>query len=233
LAAIGRSRTRLDAVGKVTGEARFPGDFNMPAQAYMKILFAGRPHAVITRLDTHRAEALPGVLAVFTASDVPHNEYGLILPDQPVLCGPDSKRAGAERVRFVGDQVALVVAESEKIAAQGLRLIEVYYRDQPVVTDPREAMREGSPLLFPERGSNVFCQYRIRKGDVDRGFAQADAIVEADYYTPMQEHAYLQPEAGLGYIDEDYRERWIDQVADVACIKRDYGIGNISPCQYK
>ena len=87
---IGESISRVDALGKVTGEALFPGDIDMPNQAHMKVLFAGRPHAIINRLDTSAAEALPGVLGVFTAKDVPVNEYGLILDDQPVLCGPGS-----------------------------------------------------------------------------------------------------------------------------------------------
>ena len=85
---VGQSVRRVDALGKVTGKTLYPGDINLPNQAHMKILFAGRPHAIVRRMDTAAAEALPGVLAVFTAKDVPVNEYGLILPDQPVLCGP-------------------------------------------------------------------------------------------------------------------------------------------------
>jgi CO/xanthine dehydrogenase Mo-binding subunit len=202
---IGKSVRRIDAVGKVTGEAQYPGDINLPNQAYMKILFANRPHAIIHRMDTSKAEALDGVIAVFTAKDVPVNEYGLGTPDQPVLCGPGSSKPFAERVRFVGDQVALVIAETEEIAAQGRDLIEVDYEDLPVVTDIEKAMRADAPLLHPDLGSNVFSHYRIRKGDVDDAFARADVIVEGEYRTPAQEHAYLQPEAGLGYIDEDGR----------------------------
>ncbi|GAB4528005.1 MAG: selenium-dependent xanthine dehydrogenase [Anaerolineales bacterium] len=202
---IGQSVRRVDAVAKVTGKALYPGDINMPNQAYMKILFARRPHARIVRLDTSAAEALPGVLAVFTAKDVPVNEYGLIMPDQPVLCGPGSAKPHADRVRFVGDQVALVVAETEAIAAQARDLITVEYEDLPVVEDVLAAMQEDAPLLHPDRGSNVFCHYRIRKGNVQAAFAQADVIVEGEYRTPAQEHAYLQPEAGLGYIDEEGR----------------------------
>jgi len=85
---IGQSLQRLDAKDKVIGKALYPGDINRPNQAMAKILFAGRPHARITRLDTTKAESMPGVVAVFTAKDVPVNEYGLIMPDQPVLCGP-------------------------------------------------------------------------------------------------------------------------------------------------
>jgi len=204
-ASIGQSFSRIDAVAKVTGQALFPGDINLPDQAYMKILFANRPHAVIKSIDTAKAEALPGVIAVFTAKDVPVNEYGLIMPDQPVLCGPGSSKPFADRVRFIGDQVAIVIAETEQIAAKGRDLITVEYEDLPVVTDPLEAMRENAILLHPDRGSNVFCHDRIRKGEVAQAFNQADLIIEGEYRTPAQEHAYLQPEAGLSYIDEEGR----------------------------
>ena len=202
---VGISYKRIDATGKVTGETLYPGDINMSNQAYMKILFANRPHAIIHRIDTSQAETLPGVIAVFTAKDVPVNEYGLIMPDQPVLCGPGSSKPFAERVRFIGDQVAVVIAETEEIAAQARELIEVEYEDLPVVTNPLEAMKDGSILLHPDRGSNVFCHYRIRKGEVEPAFAQADVILEGEYHTPAQEHAYLQPEAGMGFIDEEGR----------------------------
>ncbi len=202
---IGKSVQRIDARGKVTGETLYPGDIDMPNQAYMKILFAGRPHAIVKAIDTSRAEAVEGVIAVFTAKDVPVNEYGLNIMDQPVLCGPGSAKPYTDRVRFVGDQVALVVAESETLAARARDLIEVEYEECPVITDPEMAMQPDSVLLHPERDSNVFCHYRIRKGDVDAAFSQADVIVEGEYRTPSQEHAYLQPEAGLGYIDEEGR----------------------------
>lgn len=203
---IGQSIQRVDAVGKVTGETKYPGDINLPDQAYMKILFANRPHAIIRKIDTRTAEALEGVLAVFTARDVPVNEYGLIMPDQPVLCGPGSSKPYAERVRFIGDQVALVVAESEEIAAQARDSIVIDYEDLPVASDPRLSMKDDAFLLHPDRGSNVFCHYRIRHGDeIESAFARADVIVEDIYQTPVQEHAFLQPEAGLGYIDEEGR----------------------------
>jgi len=202
---LGKPTARVDALAKVTGEALFPGDIDMPNQVYMKILFAGRPHAVIRRLDTSAAEGMPGVVAVFTAKDVPLNEYGLILPDQPVLCGPGSAKPYADRVRFVGDQVALVVAESEALAAAAVRRIEVDYEDLPVVTDALAARQAGAPLVHPDRESNVFSHNRIRKGDVAKGFAAAEVVVESEYRTPAQEHAYLQPEAGLAYIDDEGR----------------------------
>ncbi len=177
----------------------------------MKILFANRPHAIVKAVDISAAEALPGVLAVFTTRDVPVNEYGLIMNDQPVLCGPGSSKPYADRVQFVGDQVALVVAESEQIAARGRDLIRVEYEGLPVVTDVLEAMEAGdggashAPLLHPDKGSNIFGHYRIRKGEVDAAFAQADVVVEGEYHTPAQEHAFLQPEAGIAYMDESGR----------------------------
>lgn len=202
---VGQSVQRLDAVGKVTGQTLYPGDINLPHQTYMKILFAPVPHAIIRRIDTSKAEALDGVIAVFTAKDVPNNEYGLIMPDQPVLCGPGSNKPYADRVRFIGDQVALVIAESEEIAARGRDLIEVDYEPLPVITDAKSAMKSDAFRLHPERDSNIFCHYRIRKGDVQAAFARSDVIIEGEYHTPAQEHAYLQPEAGLGYIDEEGR----------------------------
>jgi CO/xanthine dehydrogenase Mo-binding subunit len=202
---IGQPIHRIDARGKVIGETLYPGDINMPDQAYMKILFAGRPHAIIRSIDISQADALPGVIATFTAKDVPVNEYGLIYYDQPVLCGPGSSKPFTDRVRFVGDQVASVVADTEDIAAKARDLIQVEYEDIPVITDMVKAMQKDAVLLHPDRDSNIFCHYRIRKGNVEDAFTKADVIVEGEYHTPSQEHAYLQPEAGLGYIDEEGR----------------------------
>lgn len=205
MAVIGQSVQRIDSVGKVTGQTLFPGDINLPDQAYMKILFAGRPHAIVRGVDTGAAESLAGVLAVLTAKDVPVNEYGLGVNDQPVLCGPGSSLPHKDRVRFVGDQVAVIVAESEAIAEQARKLIRVDYEDLPVVAHSHEAVKEGAVLVHPDRNSNVIGRYRIRKGNVERAFASADVIVEGVYDTPVQEHAFLQPEAGLSYIDDEGR----------------------------
>lgn len=202
---VGQPIHRIDALGKVTGETLYPGDINMTDQAYMKILFAAHPHAIIRSIDTSDADKLPGVIATFTAKDVPVNEYGLIYNDQPVLCGPGSSKPYTDRVRFIGDQVALVIAETEEIAARGRDLIQVEYEDIPVLTDVEKAMREESLLLHPDHGSNIFCHYRIRKGDIEEAFKKADVIIKGEYHTPAQEHAYLQPEAGLGYIDAEGR----------------------------
>ena len=204
MAFVGKSVARLDVVGKVKGETLYPGDYNFPDQAYMKVLFAQHPHAVIRNIDTSQAENIPGVLGVFTSKDVPVNEFGLIAPDQPVLCGP-SYKPFTERVRFVGDKVAIVVADSEEIAAEACKAIVVDYEDLPRITDPLQAMQPEAFLLHPDLESNIFCHYRIRKGDTAEAFKSADVIIEDVYKTPVQEHAYLQPEAGIGYLDEEGR----------------------------
>ncbi len=146
---IGRSVPRVDALAKVKGEAVFASDMSMPGQVYMKMLMARRPHAIVRRIDTSKAEALAGVLTVLTSRDVPCNEFGYYTYDQPVLCGP-SEKAYADRVRFVGDRVAAVVAESEATAAQARDLIEVEYEDLPVVSDVEEAMQPGAPILHAD-----------------------------------------------------------------------------------
>ncbi len=207
---VGQSLPRIDAYDKVTGKALYSGDLVRPHMLHMKILFAGRPHARVVSIDTSAAEALPGVVAIYTAKDVPVNEYGLQKKDQPVLCGPGSAPApngvAGDVVRFEGDQVAAIVAETEAIAAQARDLIKVEYEDLPAVFDPIEAMQPRAPLVHPELGdSNICVHYKIRKGDIDAGFAAADVIVEDVYKTPWQEHAYLQPEAGIAYLDEDGR----------------------------
>jgi len=202
---IGKSLNRIDVRGKVTGESLYPGDINMPDQAYMKILFAGVPHAIVRGVDTRKAESLAGVLAVFTAQDVPVNEYGLGDPDQPVLCGPGSEKPGADRVRFVGDQVALVVAESPQIAEEALKLISIDYQELPVITDPLDARQTDSDLVHHYQDSNVITSYNILKGDINEGFKKSKVIIESEYRTPVQEHAYLQPEAGIAYMDDQDR----------------------------
>jgi CO/xanthine dehydrogenase Mo-binding subunit len=201
---IGHSVPRVDAAAKVKGEAVFASDMVMPGQAYMKMLMARRPHAIVKRVDISKAEALPGVLTVLTSQDVPCNEFGYYSYDQPVLCGP-SEKPYANRVRFVGDRVAAVVAETEAIAAKARDLIEVEYEDLPAVYDVEEAMQSGAPILHPELGSNTFGHHKLYNGDMEAGFREADVIVESVLNTPAQEHAFLQTESGLAYLDEEGR----------------------------
>ena len=201
---IGQSVPRVDAIAKVKGEAVFASDMVRPKQAYMKMLMAHRPHAIVKHVDISKAEALPGVLTVLTAQDVPCNEFGYYTYDQPVLCGP-SQKPFTDRVRFVGDRVAAVIAETESIAAEARALIEVEYEDLPAAYDVEEAMKLDAPILHPDVGSNVFGHHKLYNGDIESGFRQADVIVESILNTPAQEHAFLQTESGLAYMDEEGR----------------------------
>ena len=202
---ISQSIKRIDALGKVTGEAPYPGDIDIEGQLWLRIKFSERAHARVLSVDASQAEALPGVVRVFTSHDVPVNEYGLVTKDQPVLCGPGGDKAGADVVRCYMDMVATVVAETDEIAKRAIDLIHVEYQDLPAVFDPEEALADGAPQLHPEHENNLLARYRIRMGDMAAGWDDADVIVEGQYETTWQEHAYLQPEAGLAYIDEAER----------------------------
>src|SRR5687767_13191397 len=130
---IGQSVHRVDALAKVTGDAQYPGDLHMENMLHMKMLFADRPHARIRAIDTAAAEQMPGLIAIFTAKDVPNNEYGLIMFDQPVLCGPGSDKPGADIVRTTMDNIAIIIAETEEAASEARDLIVVDYEDLPAV----------------------------------------------------------------------------------------------------
>ena len=178
----------------MTGDTRYPGDLVAGDMLYLKVVFAHRPHALIEHIDTGAALAHPGVVAVMTAQDVPYNAFGLIEADQPVLCG--------ERIRFEGDKVALVVAETKAAAAAAARLVQVSYSDLPAVTDARAALASDAPLVHPALGGNLLAHVPIRKGDAGAALAGADVVVEGEFSTGWQEHAFLQPEAGVAWIDD-------------------------------
>ena len=202
---IGKNQARIDAHAKVKGEALYPGDYNFPGTLHMKVLFSERAHAIIRSIDTSKALNVPGVVLILTAPDVPVNEYGLGIQDQPVLCGPGSTKPYADHVRFIGDQVAVVIAETTEAAELGRKAIDVVYDDLPVIDDLHQALEPGAVIIHPERDSNVFVQNKVRKGNVEEAFQKADVVIESIHRTPVQEHAYLQPEAGVSYVDEDGR----------------------------
>src|SRR4030065_1394193 len=147
---IGQSVEKIDAFAKVTGTAKYAGDLSMPGMLYAKTLFAERPHARILKIDLSEANSISGVVAILTAKDVPVNEYGLQKFDQPVLCGPGSAKTGADIVRFVGDQIAFIVAQSEEIAEKAMNAIRVEFEALPIVSAPVAAMQPGAYLLHPE-----------------------------------------------------------------------------------
>jgi len=194
LTAVGRPVPRPDARAKVTGEATFAADLYLEGMLHAKVLRSEYPHARILRVDTSRAKALPGVVAVLTADDVPGaKNHGLVIPDWPVLA--------YDKVRYVGDAIALVAAETEEVAEQALELIQVDYEPLPVVTSPQQALAPDAPLVHD--GGNLLKHIQVRKGDAEQGFAEADVIVERGYRTPRQEHAFMEPEAGVAAIDEE------------------------------
>jgi CO/xanthine dehydrogenase Mo-binding subunit len=203
---VGISAPRFDAVGKVTGQTEYPGDHLTADMLTAMVVFTNQPHAKLRSLDVSAARAVPGVVEVFTSADVPVNEYGLTMHDQPVFIGLEhTGRAAVDPTisRWEADHLALVVAESAEAAAAGAEAIQVSWEPLPILADIDAALR-GDVLLHPENGldSNVYVHDRIRKGDMAAGWAAADVVVEHTYEVPYQEHAYLQPEAAVGYIDD-------------------------------
>jgi CO/xanthine dehydrogenase Mo-binding subunit len=162
---------------------------------HLRVIFAERTHARIVSLRVDRALAYPGVVAVLTAKDVPYNRYGLVESDQPVLC--------ENEVHFEGDKVALVVAETSEAAAAGGSLVVVEYEDLPAVTDAESALLAGAPLVHSDRSSNVLFHMPIRKGDTTHAFQESDVVIEDEFTTSWQEHAFLQPEAGIAWINPE------------------------------
>jgi selenium-dependent xanthine dehydrogenase len=193
---IGRPLPRPDVLAKVTGEAKYADDYSFPGMLHARTLRARYPHALIKRVDVSKAKALPGVHAVLTSADVPGQQnHGLVSADWPALCG--------EKVRYLGDAVAIVAADTREIATAALALIEVDYEPLPPVTDPIQARQPDSPLVHAS--GNLLKHIKVRKGDIDQGFAEADVIIEREYRTPFTEHAFLEPECAIGVPEPDGR----------------------------
>ena len=196
---VGRPQPRFDAVDKIRGATRYAADWELPGMLSGAILRSLRASARIRRLDAARARALPGVAAVLTARDVPHNAVeedptgiGLIRFATPVLA--------AERVCYQGEPVALVAAASPERAQAALEAIEVEYEPLPGVFDPEGALAADAPRVHPDR-DNVLMHWTLRRGDPAEGFRGADVVVEQTYRTQRVDHAYLEPEAGVAWID--------------------------------
>ena len=162
-------------------------------------LRAKYPHARILRIDTTRAKALPGVRAVLTHGDVPGaKNHGLIFNDWPVLC--------YDKVRYQGDAVAIVAADMREIAERALELIEVEYEALPVVDNPIDALKPDAIIVNDFLGhGNLLKHIKVDKGDIEKGFADADVIVEREYHTPTYEHAFLEPECAIARLTDDGR----------------------------
>src|SRR5437588_11948035 len=163
---IGKPVALIDSAGKTTGAGKYTDDLSLPGMLIGKILHSPYPHAVVTRIDATRARALDGVITIVTGQDAP-NKYGIL----PV--GHDETALAVDKVRYVGDNVACVVAESESIAEQALELIDVEYEPLPAYFDPEESMRASSDLIHPEKPNNIEKDYHHVFGDPDQGFRDA------------------------------------------------------------
>ena len=193
---IGANVRRIDAPSKVTGKLRYAGDMTMAGMLHVQVLRSPHPHAKILSIDTSAAESMPGVEAVITSRDVPGQDgFGVFVHDQPIMA--------RGKVRYVGEAVAAVAAEDVLTAHRALDAIKVVYEIIPGVFDPDEAMLAGAPVLHDYAQDNLVKHIPIRVGDTEAGFAQADIIIEQDYDTQQVEHAYLETEAGLAYVDPD------------------------------
>ncbi|UOQ83360.1 xanthine dehydrogenase subunit D [Gracilibacillus salinarum] len=189
-----RDRIRQDGKGKVTGTLKYLTDLTWPDMLYGKILRSRFPHAKIVSISTEKAESLPGVKAVITHQDVPGlNRFGIVTPDQPVLC--------EDIVRYVGDAIAAVAADSLEIATAAIDLIEVNYEELPVLDSPEKALVNNAPQLHPD--GNVLHTANYHAGNIDQGFANCEVVVEETYQLPRQMHTYMETEGGV-IVPEDH-----------------------------
>ena len=189
---VGRALPNPDALAKIIGQARFTDDFQFPGMLHACTKRAGLPHARIRSIDTAAARALPGVRAVLTHADVPGRpHHGLVIPDWPVLC--------RDKVRYAGDAVAIIAADTPELAEQALGLIRVELDPLPAVTDPVTAARPDAPVVHEGRPhGNLLKHITVRRGDVEEGFARAHLVVDRTYRTPMIDHMFLEPECAIG-----------------------------------
>ncbi|MFH1864365.1 MAG: xanthine dehydrogenase family protein molybdopterin-binding subunit [Candidatus Eisenbacteria bacterium] len=192
-AAVGAPARRVDGDDKVTGRAVYLDDMRVPGVLHAALVFPGCAHAELLGVDASAATSLPGVRSVVTASDIPgENQIGVVTPDQPLL--------PFDKIRYEGDAVAIVVADSVAAAREAACAVKVEFRELPGVFDAVLAMKPGAPLVHD--GGNVFLHDKVRKGDIDAGFAEADVVVERTFRTYHQEHCYLEPLGALA-VPED------------------------------
>ncbi|WJR66330.1 molybdopterin-dependent oxidoreductase [Neorhizobium sp. CSC1952] len=193
---IGQSVVKWDAYDKARGAFCYPSDLSLPGMLHVKVLRSSRPHARLAGIEVKDALSSAGVACVLTARDVPGiNRFGLVTPDQPVLC--------EEIVRFCGDAIAIVAAETEAQARSALAKIDVKYVDLPTLFDPRKALGADAPHIH--EGGNLCSELRLGFGDVPAVLAASAHVVKIAYATGRQEHAYLETEAGIAFYDEQGR----------------------------
>jgi CO/xanthine dehydrogenase Mo-binding subunit/aerobic-type carbon monoxide dehydrogenase small subunit (CoxS/CutS family) len=187
---VGRVQIRPDALQKVTGSAKFTDDLYFNHMLYAQVKRAGVPHAILRHLDVSRARTLAGVQAVLTAENLPgERNHGLVSPDWPILVGI------GERIRYVGDAVAIVAADTREIASMALDLITLDFDPQPPVIGPVEARHAEAPVLHDI--GNLLKHIQVRKGDIENGFDEADLVIEHTFRTPSAEHLFMEPECSI------------------------------------
>ena len=190
--ALGRSIVKVDSLPKVLGTAQYGADLYLPDMLFGAMVPSAVAHARILRIDTSAAMAIPGVERVLTSADIPGAAtYGTVVKDTPFLA--------TGKVRYLGEPVAVVLAQDEHAARRAAAAVKVDYEELPVVFDPREAMKPEAPLVH--EGGNILKHAKIRKGNVEEGFAQAAHIVTRQFVTQTAEHGYIEPEAGVAYWD--------------------------------
>lgn len=187
---------RIDAIDKVTGRAIYADDIKLGGMCHAAPLHAAYPSAKIVRIDIQRALALPGVLDIITASDIPgEKQVGGIIADHYVIAD--------DRVRYSGDVVAVIAAETSEIARKARDLIHVDYEPTDPLLSPEEALAKGAPMIHAGRNSNELEHYKVRKGDIAKGFKGSTTTVEAEFRTQFIEHSYLEPESCIAIREAD------------------------------
>ena len=189
---IGKSLPRIDAREKATGKAIFASDFRLPGMLYGKVLRSPHAHAKIISIDTSEAENLQGVKTVVTAEDTLKIKYGPMIPDEQVLA--------VDKVRFIGDEIAIVAAIDEATAEEAIKLIKVEYELLPAVFDAEEAIKYEAPLVH-EKANNLAVHFIVNQGDIDEGFRESDYIFEERFETPLVHQCYLEPITVVAHFD--------------------------------
>jgi len=204
---VGKSIKRVDGIKKATGALRYVDDLKLPRMLYAAVKRSPHAHAKILRIDTTKAEALKGVKVVMTGKDFP-KRVGLYLEDKTFFA--------VDKVRYRGEAVAAVAAETEEIAKEAVKLIEVEYEELPAVTNPLDGLKEDAPLVhpdlgdykwapvfFPEPGTNISNHYKLRKGDIDKGFEEADVIIENEFHVPHIQHSPIENHSAIAQMEPD------------------------------
>jgi len=211
---VGRPEIKVDALKLVQGKPAFAADIEMRGMLHAKVLKSPHAHARIVSIDTSKAKDLPGVAAVLTYADLPRVPYSTAGQSDPIP-GPLDSFSLDSKMRFVGDRVAFVAAETPEIAEQALDLIEVKYEVLEAIIDPRDSMNSGAPVIHDEPeyvhfdesdpSKNLAAEIHIDIGDVESGFADADQIIEHEYVVPKVQQAAIEPHVAVTYWDEDDR----------------------------